>query len=413
MRKYDYRVLGKDFFVSNNSWETGLNGHDLILGGTGSGKTSSQINLLLKTLKETSAVVVDSKGLLYKEFKDELNDKGYKVHRISFINPTDAEGYNPLEYIRKDADGKIRYQDIISLADILIDEVKDNKDPFWHVSAKNVLEFIIAYCMEVLPEEDHNMNSVIRLYHAFIKPNGHLAFYDYVNKNPQSFIADRYYEITQLIPAEKTYGGVIAFCNCALKWFSLPEAKHLFSNSEAIKFEKVGVEKTCLFVEVSDCDFSMSSLINLFFSQLLQTLIAVANNDPIGRLPVSTRIILDDFGANLKIKDFDKLISICRSRDIMFSVVLQSVSQLESTYGKSQQVSILNNFDHVVYLGGINDIESATFIAARIAKTEETVLCMPRDKEIIIPSGGKAVYVDKLKPYEENFDFSKYLQYEK
>lgn len=408
MRKYDYRILGKDVCVSNNTWKTGLNGNDLILGGTGSGKTTSQINLLLKTLKETSAVVVDSKGLLYREFKDELEAKGYNVHRISFINPLEGEGYNPLAYIRKDNAGNVRYQDIITIADILINGIGD-EEPFWPISAKNLLELLIAYCIEVLPEEDHNMDSILRLYHIFIKPNGWLPFAEYVEDNPHSFIAARYNEIMQTKSADRTYSCILAFCNCALKWFSFPEAKHLFLSSNLIDFHKIANEKTCLFVDVSDCDFSMSALINLFFSQLIQTLIADANDDPIGRLPISTRIILDDFGANIKIKDFDKLIAITRSRDIQLSVVLQSISQLETNYGKSQQTSILNNFDHVIFLGGINDYESAKFIAARVAKSEETVLSMPRDKEIIISSGHKAIYVDKLRPYEEDFDISKYL----
>ena len=50
--------------------------------------------------------------------------------------------------------------------------------------------------------------------------------------------------------------------------------------------------------------------------------------------------------------DFDKAISVIRSREIYVSLVIQSLSQLEGLYGHARAQTIINNCDHCLYLGG-------------------------------------------------------------
>ena len=42
------------------------------------------------------------------------------------------------------------------------------------------------------------------------------------------------------------------------------------------------------------------------------------------RLPIPVRFILDDFSTNTVIPDFDKIISVIRSREIYVSLIVQS-----------------------------------------------------------------------------------------
>ncbi|MCM1381759.1 MAG: TraG/TraD/VirD4 family protein [Muribaculaceae bacterium] len=58
---------------------------------------------------------------------------------------------------------------------------------------------------------------------------------------------------------------------------------------------------------------------------------------------------MDDFGAGGKIPDFDKIISTILSRDISVSLILQSMTQLESMYSPAEAVTIVNNCDHIIY----------------------------------------------------------------
>ena len=80
------------------------------------------------------------------------------------------------------------------------------------------------------------------------------------------------------------------------------------------------------------------------------------------------------------------------------SLILQSLSQLETMYEHAAAVTIINNCDHMIYLG-CQDLETANFIGARAYKAPESILSLSRDKAILITNGEKARIVDKIKPY--------------
>ena len=79
-----YRLLAENFRVSNDPLITGLNNHDLIVGASCSGKTGGYVspNILVA---DSSMVVVDTKGLLYRKYKRYLEKKGFKARRNSRV----------------------------------------------------------------------------------------------------------------------------------------------------------------------------------------------------------------------------------------------------------------------------------------------------------------------------------------
>ena len=96
--------------------------------------------------------------------------------------------------------------------------------------------------------------------------------------------------------------------------------------------------------------------------------------------------------------DFDKLISVIRSRDISVSIILQSLTQLDTLYSHATAMTILNNCDNWLYFGS-QDMDTVNYVASRCYKTPESVMCMPRNKAYLITNGRKACYVDKITPY--------------
>lgn len=107
---------------------------------------------------------------------------------------------------------------------------------------------------------------------------------------------------------------------------------------------------------------------------------------------------MDDFASSAVIPDFDKVISVIRSRDIAVSLIIQSLSQLESMYTPAVSRTIINNCDHILYLGN-QDLATAEYIAARAMRTPEAILSMPRSKAYLMTFGEKARLVDKIAPY--------------
>ena len=143
----------------------------------------------------------------------------------------------------------------------------------------------------------------------------------------------------------------------------------------------------------------------------MQVLCSKADQMPKGRLKVPVRFILDDFAANAYIENFDKLISVIRSRNISTSVILQNMTQLYSMYSEAQASTILNNCDHILYLGG-QDITTAEYIGKRSNKPEENILLMPADKAYLLVKGKRGEMVDKITPYADAQQTSASAEYE-
>lgn len=390
------RQLAEGVFVSNDTRETGLNNNDLIIGSSGSGKTGGYVIPNLQNISG-SMVVSDTKGLLCRMFGKSLEKKGYKVYTLDFVNPMNSCGYNPLRSIRRKENGKFREQDVLTLANTIM-PVLDGREPFWEKAAAGYLAFLIAFAMETLDIENQNMSSVCDLHHTFIRKDGNLSFLAWAEENPDTFAAKKFFEIQSSGNADKTWSCILEFANRALEPFEFEEAKNIFDSNDSIDISSMGRKKTVVFLNTSDTDRTFDQLVNIFHTQALQQLCAEADKNPDGRLKVPVRLILDDFAAGTRIPDFDKVISVIRSREISVSIILQSMTQLESMYSHAEAMTIVNNCDHLLYLGS-QDTETAQFVGCRAFRTPESVLCTPRNKAILITNGEKAVVVDKIKPY--------------
>ncbi len=404
----NFRILGENRYVSNDTRETHLNNNDLIVGSSGSGKTGGYVipNILAC---DTSFVVADTKSNLYKKLTPELQKKGYEIRIIDFVNPKNSSGYNPLKYIRRDRKtGVYNQQDIISIVNTML-PIHCSDETFWVVSARSVLACIISYVLEAFDENEKNFSSVLEVYRAVI--NGvenvscansrdyHIQFLEkWRIDHPDSFAVKKYDNFKGNLCADKCWSSICQFITTALDIFDFDEIQTMFSGDDPIRFTDLGNKKCAVFLNVSDTDRALDTLVNVFYTQLFQILCKQADSTDEGRLKVPVRVFLDDFATNVYIENFDKLISVIRSREICVSVILQSISQLDSVYNKSQALTIINNCDHVIYLGG-SDLQTAEYMAARMCKPTESILCMPNEEILLLTRGKKGEQVSRVKPY--------------
>ncbi len=398
-KRYDSRILGKNSLWSNDSRETGLNSNILILGTSGCGKTGSILYHNLKLLKEQSAVICDSKGLLYGKFKDQLTKKGYNVQMINLVDPSRSTcGWNPVEYLT-DLKGNISAKSVLKFAETLLPIRIDDREPVWMQGAQTIWSMLTSWCIEGFPEEDHNINAILKLYHSFTTDAGMAALAKWSDENPDTICATKYSEFKANLEATKMTASYFGFINGMCNSLSLPELNDIFGRKECIDLRSIGKTKTALFVVTPDTDHTMDAISSLLYAQIIQQNIMEADSTEEGRVAVPINLFLDDF-ANATIPDFDMTISVTRSRDIGITVMIQSLSQLNSKYGKESANTIVNNMDTIVFLGN-NDISTAEYIATRASKTTNSILCMDRRKEYILVSGEQARLVDKLAPYSD------------
>ncbi len=395
-RRYGERVFAVGEKISNNTRITGLNNNDLIIGTSGTGKTGGYVVPAIQNV-DGSLVVSDTKGQLARRFRKELEKKGYTVRVVDFVDPESSDGYNPLKYIRRYDNGEYSEQDVLTIANIL-SPVETTRDPFWDQAASIYLSFLIAYCLETESIKDQNMMRVCDLRRQFSQKDGDILFADWIENHKEGLAARKYYEIQSWREADKMWCSIEGVLSSKLAPFDCRELKMLLTKKDSLDIGSFGREKTVLFINQSDTNRTFDRIINLLNTQIMQVLCAEADKNENGMLDVPIRLCLDDFASGTTIPDFDKVISVIRSRDISVSLIIQSMTQLETLYDMPTALTIINNCDNLLFLGS-QDLSTAQYIASRAEKTPETVLSMPRTKAYLIRSGEKARLVDKISPY--------------
>ena len=380
------RILANGCIANNDTRITGLNNNDIIIGPSGAGKTRGYVLPNILQCNE-SLLVTDTKGSLKKEVGAVLKCEGYTVTEINFSDCFRSTcGYNPLDFIRFDEErGKYSEQDILTIAACLV-PVENRHDAFWDLAARMVIEFLIGYVLECLPSEEHTLCSVVALFGEMGTGRLERLFMELNELNPDSFAATRYRLFKSTVRAEKMYASIQGVLAQKLAPLTFDGTASLYTRSNRICFSELGKQKTAVFLVVSDTDRSMDRLVNLFYTQALHTLCRSADSNLEHRLAIPVRLILDDFAANTTIPDFDKIISVIRSREISVSIILQSISQLEASYGHARAMTIINNCDHCLYLGG-QDVETARYMSIKANKPINRVLSMPLENAWLFTRG--------------------------
>lgn len=396
-------ILAENITVPDDTHATQNNRNHLVIGSSGSGKTLSYVLCnLLNT--DNSFVVSDPKGNLYNRTKNSLEKKGYRVELIDFKDPSRSTlGYNPFDFIRTNEDGEVNEVDIKKIAGSIVDVKEHQKDPYWGEAGKSYCESILGYVMEFLPEEEHNMATVYRLASMILSNKYANLIAQAEEENPNSFAVRRFRGLQQSKDAEKMTASIAGILDTALCKFDAKELHSIYTMPSRIDFKEIGNVKYALFITVSDTDRSLDALLSCFWAQAIDELIRSADSNTAARVKVPVRLFLDDMATNFKIDNFDKIISNIRSREIACSVILQSLSQLEVLYTHPEALTILDNCDTLLYLGG-NSVETAEYLSKRMNKTIDSILSLERGKVWVLIRGQKPVLANRydfVKHYAE------------
>lgn len=399
-------IVGENQYYSRDSFKTKLNNNVLVVGTSGTGKTRSIVipNILQAT---GSYVISDPKGYLYKSLAPYLKEKGYNVLKMDFIHPENSYRYNPIEYCKTTSD-------IRRIAHSIVFEISGSSsfDPFWDQASEILLSACLGYIIESdMKQKDKNIFKVLDLIKLANRVSSEGArgrsLLDKLmedleiqkkKKGGRSWAVDRYNEYNTC--ADRTQASINISTLSKFSSFDTLEMRKMLSGND-LDFEKIGQEPTALFVEVSDTDRSSDVIINLFYSQIMNTLCAYADEKcENNRLKVPVQFILDDFATNAKIANFENSIANIRSRGISAMLMVQSEAQIMASYDRNAQ-TIIDNCDTYVYMGGSNP-RMAENIAIRANKPATKILHMPLSMSWIFRRGQEPVFVN-------NFDLEWFL----
>lgn len=127
---------------------------------------------------------------------------------------------------------------------------------------------------------------------------------------------------------------------------------------ELLRYDEMDIDtlgdpgaKVAIFGILSDTDKTLSFLFAILMWQTIDQLCRKALTDYGGKLPTPVHFIFDEFANIGTIPQIEETIAVTRSRNIGITIILQSMSQLESKYDKKAQ-TIVDCCDSTLFLGG-------------------------------------------------------------
>lgn len=364
--------------ISLYNWK--LNNNTLIMGGSGSGKTRGYVlpNILQA---HSSYIVTDPKGEILEKAGYFLSEiKGYKIHVLNLDDKTVSDGYNPFVYIHPERDG---YEErVLSLIETIIintdgGEKKGGSDPFWDKAERLFLQAIFFFVCDGFVEEQRNMNTVLQLISMLQiaeDEDNYDSDLDYFaaifeRKYGSDHIGVQQWKEFRQKASGKTAKSIVISAVARLAPFRTKAVRKIFSY-DSMHLERVGEEKTAIFVVVPPTDTTFNFIAGMLFTQLFQELqycaTQVHKHDG-QRLPVPCRFILDEFANTCTIPNFVKILAYARSFGIGITPILQSLEQIKNMY-KDEWGVIVDNCNELLYLGSITHMDTLEYMSKLLGK---------------------------------------------
>lgn len=387
--------------ISNNS---------LIIGGSGVGKTWSVVlpNILQA---HSSYVVTDPKGDVYRRTGKFLLENGYKIKVLNLYEMDKSLSYNPFAYLTVENE-----DEVMTLIETIMnntDAERKSSDPFWDKGEQLFVQSVFYYMLYEIRKEEQNIPKALEIMRlAEVKENNENYISDYdalmlrlgydiydifepedyeSYENEWNSLAKEerdYYEEQKRFQEEyrdnhiayvqykhfktgagKTAKSIIISAVARLAPFNINALKNI-SLYDEMELDKIGEEKTALFVVIPPTKKTFSFVSGMMFTQLFNELNKCANVKHAkqgARLPIPVRFIMDEFANTGKVPDFVEILAYARSLNISIMPILQSLEQLKKMYEKEWQI-ILDNCSAFMYLGGVKNMDTLEYISKLIGK---------------------------------------------
>ena len=361
------KLLTQNVSIGYNAKKHRRNLNTLVCGGSGAGKTRFFCKPNIMQCN-TSFVVLDPKGEILRDTGYLLERNGYEVKVLDLINMWKSHCYNPFIYLKNDNDVQ---KLVTNLFKSTTPKGSQSNDPFWDTAASMLLLALIFYLKYEAPEDEQNFTMVMEMLRAGqiededspIPSTLDILFNNLELKNP-NHIAVKYYKDYHSGSA-KTLKSIQITLASRLEKFNLESLASLTQTDE-LELDMIGEKKVALFALIPDNDTSFNFLVSILYTQLFQQLFYIADHKYNGSLPVPVHFVMDEF-ANVSLPDdFDKILSVMRSRGVSVSIILQNLAQLKALFEK-QWESIIGNCDEFLYLGG-NEQSTHKYVSELMGK---------------------------------------------
>jgi type IV secretion system protein VirD4 len=337
--------------------------HTLVIGATASKKSRLVAMPMVKILESAkeSMIIVDPKSEIFERTSESLRKSGYNVLSVDLRNPQIGNAWNPLAipyelYIKNEQNDIDRACEFVNdIANNLSNmQSSKDKDPFWENSAASFFFGLIMLLFEYasrnnLSAEYVNIRNLLKLrsvlcknYYAGQIPTPAV---NYAKSDPFIFSL----LIGTLETAQTTQAGILSTFDQKMRTFAIQPSllDMLASDDNIIK----GVQDTpsAVFLIVPDEKTSYHNLVSLFIKQSYEYFIYSYQQGESNKPKNRINYILDEFSSLPTIADFPAMITAARSRNIRFTLFVQSKHQLDLRY-REEAETIRSNCNNWIFL---------------------------------------------------------------
>lgn len=289
-------ILAKDLYLLNDNKKINRNLNACIVGGPGTGKSWGLIKPNMAQMN-SSAIITDPKGELFRCMEKPLLDRGIRVKMFSTSDMIHSNCYNPFDYVY-DENGEVDETRVSTMVHIFLQsasamgEAKKSSggDPFWDKSANAFISACCYYLLEsdLIAKEEINFSKVFALVSMAkadednessqtqldLLMDAHKKSYEAQGKVSKA--ATMYFDIFKLAPT-KTANSILISCQVDLKMFNQDKVKNLtrtdyLNPRNNIQLDTLGDEQTYLFINIPAADSTFNFLVTLLYSQMFNVL---------------------------------------------------------------------------------------------------------------------------------------------
>lgn len=348
-------------------------GHNLIIGTTGSGKTQMTTLPMLYSINKAneSVVIKDVRGELYEMTANAFKENGYDVITINLDNPDYGNSWNPftLPKYLYDKGKKDEALTLVSEFAKTIVYEKATNDPFWQNTAASYLTGLVLSLMENASSDEINFNSVTKL--TMLNENDEEidlldAYFSSIDKNSAIYksIASTY-----LAPRE-TKSSILSVLNQKLCPYTNRECLSNMLAYTNFDLLKINDKKVAIYIITSNESNENDVLTNIFIRQCYYLLMSEKRK-------TMFNFIFDDFdNSSSPLNNLIDMLDLGRGNKIRFTFLVKSFIRLNDLYGSLTLELFKESCINILYLL-TNDRKTAEDISE---------LCGMQDKELRLVS---------------------------
>lgn len=322
--------------------------HTLVLGTSGSGKTSS---VLLSTLL-TNEINKDKYAFLLVDVKGELLQKGFAPNdKVVVFNPRRRDLYG-FDFLYDIGEKSTEAEVIEALRRVIYSLIplKHTGDEFWPVAARTVLLGLFLFGWEY-----QQCYTIPQLVDFALSKNLNTLISDILAEAEENSV------VTRLLAsyggdcvAEETLGSISSNIGNALQLFSSDSNLRYLTKEADRKITPELLEQgISIDLLIEDRDLEVyAPILSLAVATCITYLSSPAREKAVTQDPQHSQVVfvLDELGRIPEIQGLPSILQIGRSRGCTVLGCLQSWSSAEDHYGEKVAADMLTNFSYRVFL---------------------------------------------------------------